>query len=102
MLVMNLPILVCENKVTNVDCWFTNNGKPNCFSNIGIYNTFPTLVCHIRIPMIPQSLTSEIPNFHQHWNLKFFPVMVPSIGIELNGLFFPSSRPFPLDFDFFF
>ena len=65
MLVMHLPILVCENKVTNVDC---------CFSNIGIYNTFPTLVCHIRIPMIPQSLTSsEIPNFH--WNLKFFPVL---------------------------
>ena len=24
------------------------------------------------------------------------------MGIELNGLFFPSSNPFPLDLDFFF
>ena len=28
--------------------------------------------------------------------------MVPRMGIELNGLFFPSSSPFPLDLDFFF
>ena len=28
--------------------------------------------------------------------------IVPRMGIELNGLFFPRRRPFPLDLDFFF
>ena len=28
--------------------------------------------------------------------------MAPINGIELNGLFFPRRRPFPLDLDFFF
>ena len=46
------------------------------FTNVGIYNTLPILVCHLLIPKINQIYTNEKHTISPHWNLKYFPVIV--------------------------
>ena len=45
-----------------------------CLANVGIYNTLPTLVCHLLVPKINQIYANKKHTISQHWNLKFFPV----------------------------
>ena len=47
-----------------------------CFANVGIYNIFPTLVCHLLIPKINQTYANKKHTISQCLNLKFFPVLV--------------------------
>lgn len=61
----SIPILAYHFCFTNVGWLYTN---------VGIYNTLPILVCHLLIPKIMQIYANEIHIISRHWNLKYFPV----------------------------